>query len=103
MGEDLENKAQSPFVNFSKPLCISHSNTQQARIPNFSEEPLLRTKEALIQRKDIQAQMAELTMQNSSRHIGKIILGQKNSNGDGLQELNKQATSYASDMQQHHL
>ncbi|XP_035963059.2 spindle and centriole-associated protein 1 isoform X1 [Halichoerus grypus] len=106
MGEDLENKAQAPFVNLSQPFYSSHSNTQQARIPEFSEEPLvlgdgqqLRTNEALIQRKDIMARIAELTLQNSAikAHLNNII-GPGGEQGDGVRELNKQETSHVSDM-----
>ncbi|KAM8770831.1 spindle and centriole-associated protein 1 isoform 2-T2 [Rhynchonycteris naso] len=94
MGEDLENKTQAPFVNLSQSLCNSLSNIQQPRYPAFSEEPpvlgdgqQLRTNEALIQRKDIMARIAELTLQNSG--------GEQ---GDGLRELNKQKTSHTSNM-----
>ncbi|XP_045641128.1 spindle and centriole-associated protein 1 isoform X3 [Ursus americanus] len=106
MGEDLENKAQAPFVNLSQPFCSSHSNAQQARIPEFSEElPVLgdgqqlRTNEALIQRKDIMARIAELTLQNSAikAHLNNII-GPGGEQGDGVRELNKQETSHASDL-----
>ncbi|XP_032708114.1 spindle and centriole-associated protein 1 isoform X1 [Lontra canadensis] len=106
MGEDLENKAQAPFVNLSQPFCSSHSNTQQARISEFSEEtPVLgdgqqlRTNEALIQRKDIMARIAELTLQNSAikAHLNNII-GPGGEQGDGVRELNKQETSHVSNM-----
>ncbi|XP_025730192.1 spindle and centriole-associated protein 1 isoform X2 [Callorhinus ursinus] len=106
MGEDLENKAQAPFVNFSQPFCSSHSNTQQARSPEFSEEPLvlgdgqqLRTNAALIQSKDVMARIAELTLQNSAikAHLNNII-GPGGEQGDGVRELNKQETSHVSDM-----
>nr|XP_028700450.1 spindle and centriole-associated protein 1 isoform X2 [Macaca mulatta] len=104
MGEDLENKTQAPFVNLSQPLCNSHSNTQQSRSPTFSEElPVvgdghqLRTNEALIQRKDIMARIADLTLQNSAMkaHTNSII-EPRGEQGDGLRELNKQES--ASDM-----
>ncbi|XP_021548049.1 spindle and centriole-associated protein 1 isoform X2 [Neomonachus schauinslandi] len=105
MGEDLENKAQAPFVNLSQPFCSSHSNTQQARIPEFSEEPLvlgdgqqLRTNEALIQRKDIMARIAELTLQNSAIKAHLNNIGPGGEQGDGVRELNKQETSHVSDM-----
>ncbi|XP_027966390.1 spindle and centriole-associated protein 1 isoform X2 [Eumetopias jubatus] len=106
MGEDLENKAQAPFVNLSQPFCSSHSNTQQARSPEFSEEPLvlgdgqqLRTNAALIQSKDVMARIAELTLQNSAikAHLNNII-GPGGEQGDGVRELNKQETSHVSDM-----
>ncbi|XP_009198259.1 spindle and centriole-associated protein 1 isoform X2 [Papio anubis] len=104
MGEDLENKTQAPFVNLSQPLCNSHSNTQQSRSPTFSEElPVLgdgqqlRTNEALIQRKDIMARIADLTLQNSAMkaHTNSII-EPRGEQGDGFRELNKQES--ASDM-----
>ncbi|KAF3827556.1 hypothetical protein GH733_003042, partial [Mirounga leonina] len=105
MGEDLENKAQAPFVNLSQPFCSSHSNTQQTRIPEFSEEPLvlgdgqqLRTNEALIQRKDIMARIAELTLQNSAIKAHLNNIGPGGEQGDGVRELNKQETSHVSDM-----
>ncbi|XP_011377108.1 spindle and centriole-associated protein 1 isoform X4 [Pteropus vampyrus] len=106
MGEDLENKTQAPFVGLSQPLCNSHSDTQQTRNPTFSEGPSvlgdgqqLRTNEALIQRKDIMARIAELTLQNSAikAHLNNII-GPGGEQGDGLRELNKQETSHTSDM-----
>ncbi|XP_023373622.1 spindle and centriole-associated protein 1 isoform X2 [Otolemur garnettii] len=101
MGEDSENKNQAPFVNFSQPLCNSRSSTQQSRNPMFSEEPpvlgdgqQLRTNEALIQRKDIMARIAELTLQNSAikSHLNNII-GPGGEQGDGLRELNKQEST----------
>ncbi|XP_045396221.1 spindle and centriole-associated protein 1 isoform X2 [Lemur catta] len=104
MGEDLENKTQAPVVNLSQPLCNSHSSAQQLRNPAFSEEPpvlgdgqQLRTNEALIQRKDIMARIAELTLQNSAikAHLNNII-GLGGEQGDGLREPNKQES--ASDM-----
>ncbi|XP_047648266.1 spindle and centriole-associated protein 1 isoform X1 [Phacochoerus africanus] len=106
MGEDLENKTQTLFVNLSQPVCGSHSGTQQLRNSAFSEEPpvlgdgqQLRTNETLIQRKDIMARIAELTLQNSAikAHLNNIIRpgGEQ---GDGLREFNKQETSHASDM-----
>uniref|UniRef100_A0A8C3YLN2 Spindle and centriole-associated protein 1 n=1 Tax=Catagonus wagneri TaxID=51154 RepID=A0A8C3YLN2_9CETA len=106
MGEDLENKTQTPFVNLSQPLCTSHSSTQQLRNPAFSEEPpvledgqQLKTNETLIQRKDIMARIAELTLQNSAikAHLNNII-SSGGEQGDGLREFNKQETSHASDM-----
>ncbi|XP_039698957.1 spindle and centriole-associated protein 1 isoform X9 [Pteropus medius] len=106
MGEDLENKTQAPVVGLSQPLCNSHSDTQQTRNPTFSEGPSvlgdgqqLRTNEALIQRKDIMARIAELTLQNSAikAHLNNII-GPGGEQGDGLRELNKQETSHTSDM-----
>ena len=106
MGEDLENKTQTLFVNLSQPVFGSHSGTQQLRNSAFSEEPpvlgdgqQLRTNETLIQRKDIMARIAELTLQNSTikAHLNNIIRpgGEQ---GDGLREFNKQETSHASDM-----
>lgn len=104
MGEDLE-KTQGPFIGLSQPLCNSHVDTQQTRNPTFSEGPpvlgdgqQLRTNEALIQRKDIMARIAELTLQNSAikAHLNNII-GPGGEQGDGLQELNKQETSCTSD------
>lgn len=106
MGEDLENKTQAPFVSLSQPLCNSLSNTQPLRNPEFSEEPpvlgdgqQLRTDEALIQRKDIMARIAELTLQNSAirAHLNNI-LWPGGEQGDGLRELNKQETSHTSNM-----
>lgn len=104
MGEDLE-KTQGPFIGLSQPLCNSHADTQQTRNPTFSEGPpvlgdgqQLRTNEALIQRKDIMARIAELTLQNSAikAHLNNII-GPGGEQGDGLLELNKQETSCTSD------
>lgn len=106
MGEDSENKTEAPFVNLSQPLCNSLSNTQQPRNPAFSEEPpvlgdgqQLRADEALIQRKNIMAQIAELTLQNSAirAHLNNI-LWPGGEQGDGLRELNKQETSHTSNM-----
>ncbi|XP_026960699.1 spindle and centriole-associated protein 1 isoform X2 [Sagmatias obliquidens] len=106
MGEDLQNKTQAPFVNPSQPLCNSRSSTQQSRNPALSEEPpvlgdgqQLRTNETLIQRKDIMARIAELTLQNSAikAHLNNII-GPGGEQGDGLREFNKQETSHASNM-----
>ncbi|XP_037691502.1 spindle and centriole-associated protein 1 isoform X2 [Choloepus didactylus] len=99
MGEDLENN--SSLVNLSQPLCNSLSNTQQLRNPMFSEEPpvlgdgqQLKTNETLIQRKDILAQIAELTLQNSAikAHLNDII-GSAGEQGDGPRELNKQESA----------
>lgn len=104
MGEDLENKTQVPFVNLSQHLCSSHSSSEQLRNPTFSEEsPVLgdgqqlRTNETLIQRKDIAARIAELTLQNSAikAHLNNIT-GPGGEQGDGLRTLNKQES--ASDM-----
>uniref|UniRef100_A0A2K6ER20 Spindle and centriole-associated protein 1 n=1 Tax=Propithecus coquereli TaxID=379532 RepID=A0A2K6ER20_PROCO len=101
MGEDLENKTQAPVVNLSQPLCNSHSSTQQSRNAAFSDEPpvlgdgqQLRTNEALIQRKDIMARIAELTLQNSAikAHLNNII-GPGGEQGDGLREPNKQESA----------
>ncbi|KAB0397558.1 hypothetical protein E2I00_006113 [Balaenoptera physalus] len=106
MGEDLQNKTQAPFVNLSQPLCNSRSSTQQSRNPALSEEPpvlgdgqQLRTNETLIQRKDIMARIAELTLQNSAikAHLNNII-GPGGEQGDGLGEFNKRERSHASDM-----
>ncbi|KAK2509623.1 hypothetical protein MC885_015703 [Smutsia gigantea] len=105
MGEDLENKTQAPFVSLPQPLCGSCSDSVQARNPVFSEDPpvlgdgqQLGTNEA-IQRKDIMARIAELTLQNSTikAQLNNIIapVGEQ---GDGLRELNSQETSHASDM-----
>ncbi|XP_032154937.1 spindle and centriole-associated protein 1 isoform X2 [Sapajus apella] len=104
MGEDLENKTQSPFVNLSQPLCNSHSNSQHSRNPTFSEErPVLgdgqqlRTSEALIQRKDIVARIAELTLQNPAiKAPMNNTIEPGGEQGDGLWELKKQES--ASDM-----
>ncbi|KAF7483612.1 Hypothetical predicted protein [Marmota monax] len=102
MGEDLENKIQTPFVNFSQNLCNFHPNTQQSRNLAFSEEPSvqgngqqLRTNEAsLVERKDIMARIAELTLQNSAikTQLNNITcpVGEQ---GDGLRELNKQESA----------
>ncbi|XP_057401730.1 spindle and centriole-associated protein 1 isoform X3 [Balaenoptera acutorostrata] len=106
MGEDLQNKTQAPFVNLSQPLCNSRSSTQQSRNPALSEEPpvlgdgqQLRTNETLIQRKDIIARIAELTLQNSAikAHLNNII-GPGGEQGAGLWEFNKQEMSHASNM-----
>ncbi|XP_066890733.1 spindle and centriole-associated protein 1 isoform X7 [Kogia breviceps] len=106
VGEDLQNKTQAPFVNLSQPLCNSCSSTQKSRHPALSEEPpvlgdgqQLRTNETLIQRKDITARIAELTLQNSAikAHLNNII-GPGGEQGDGLREFNRQETSHASDM-----
>ncbi|XP_077627978.1 spindle and centriole-associated protein 1 isoform X2 [Crocuta crocuta] len=106
MGEGLENKARAPFVNLSQPFCSSHSHIQQARNREFSEEPSilgdgqqLRTNEALIQRRDVMARIAELTLQNSAlkAHLNNTI-GPGGEQGDGPQDLNKQETSHASDV-----
>ncbi|XP_069886327.1 spindle and centriole-associated protein 1 isoform X1 [Dipodomys merriami] len=101
MGEDLENKIQTPFVNLSQPLSSSHPTTQQLRNPPFSEEfPVLgdgqqfQTNETLTQRKDIMARIAELTLQNSAikAHLNNIT-GSGGEQGDGLPELNKQESA----------
>ena len=105
MGEDSQSKTQAPFVSLSQPLCSSRSSMQQSRNPTLSEEPLvlgdgpqLRTNETLIQRKDIMARIAELTLQNSAirAHLNNII-GPGGEQGDGLREFNRQETSHASD------
>lgn len=105
MGEDSQSKTQAPFVSLSQPLCSSQSSMQQSRNPTLSEEPLvlgdgqqLRTNETLIQRKDIMARIAELTLQNSAirAHLNNII-GPGGEQGDGLREFNRQETSHASD------
>ncbi|XP_059132850.1 spindle and centriole-associated protein 1 [Peromyscus eremicus] len=103
MGEDLENKTQAPFVNLSQPPCTSLPTTQQSRNPAFSEEPpvlgdgqQLRTNEALAQRKDIMARIAELTLQNSAikAHLNNITrsvsVGEQ---GDGFREPSKQGSA----------
>ncbi|XP_020033796.2 spindle and centriole-associated protein 1 isoform X2 [Castor canadensis] len=104
MGEELENKAQMPFVNLLQPRSSSLPTTQQLRSSAFSQEPpvlgdgqQLRTNEALIQRKDIMARIAELTLQNSAikAHLNNIS-GSGGEQGDGLREMNKQES--ASDM-----
>lgn len=106
MGEDLENKTQTSFVNLSQPLSNSHSNTQQLRNSVFSEElPIMgdgqqfKTNEVLMQRKDLMKRIAELTLQNSAikTHLNNIILpgGEQ---GDGRWEFNKQEPSHTSDM-----
>ncbi|XP_006161878.1 spindle and centriole-associated protein 1 isoform X2 [Tupaia chinensis] len=101
MGEDLENKTQAPFVNLSQPVGSSHSTTQQLRNPVFSEEPpgpgdgqQLRTNEALTQRKDIMARIAELTLQNSviKAHLNNIA-GPGGEQGDGLRESTLQESA----------
>ncbi|XP_055481116.1 spindle and centriole-associated protein 1 isoform X1 [Psammomys obesus] len=105
MGEDLENKAQPPFVNLSQPPCNSLPTTQQSRNPTFSEEPSvlgdgqqLRANEALIQRKAVMARIAELTLQNSAikAHLNNIT-SSGGEQGDGLREQSKQG-SVSSDM-----
>lgn len=101
MGEDLENKTQAPFVSLSQPPCGSLPTTQQSRNPAFPEEPpvlgdgqQLRTNEALAQRKDIMARIAELTLQNSAikAHLNNITrsVGEQ---GDGLREPSKQGSA----------
>ncbi|XP_040606723.1 spindle and centriole-associated protein 1 isoform X4 [Mesocricetus auratus] len=104
MGEDLENKAQTQFVNLSQPPCNSLPTSQQSRTPAFSEEPpvlgdgqQLRTNEAPVQRKDIMTRIAELTLQNSAikAHLNNIT-GSVGEQGDGLREPSKQGS--ASDM-----
>ncbi|OBS72589.1 hypothetical protein A6R68_12837 [Neotoma lepida] len=101
MGEDLENKTQTPFVNLSQPPCNSLPTTQQSRNPGFSEEPpvlgdgqQLRTNEALVQRKDIMARIAELTLQNSAikAHLNNNT-GSVGEQGDGLREPSKQGSA----------
>ncbi|XP_040836407.1 spindle and centriole-associated protein 1 isoform X1 [Ochotona curzoniae] len=101
MGEDLENKTQAPFINLSQQLCSSHSNSQQKRNHTFSDEPpvlgdgqQLRTNEAVMQRKDIAARIAELTLQNSAikAHLNNIT-GPGGEQGDGLRGLNKQESA----------
>lgn len=105
MGEDLENKTQAPLVSPSQPLCDSHSDTQQTRNPAFSEEPSvlgdgqqLRKSEAFLQRKDIMARIAELTLQNSAikAHLSSVI-GPGGEQGDGLRELSQQEACPTSD------
>ncbi|XP_029426212.1 spindle and centriole-associated protein 1 isoform X3 [Nannospalax galili] len=104
MGEDLESKTQTAFVNLPQPPCSSFPTTQQSRSPVFSEEPpvlgdgqQLKANEALAQRKDIMARIAELTLQNSAiqAHLNNIT-GSGGEQGDGLRELHKQEG--ASDM-----
>uniref|UniRef100_A0A8I3X7L8 Spindle and centriole-associated protein 1 n=1 Tax=Callithrix jacchus TaxID=9483 RepID=A0A8I3X7L8_CALJA len=102
MGEDLE-KTQSPLVNLSQPFCNSHSNRQHSRNPPFSEEPpalgdgqQLRTNEmnALIQRKDIVARIAELTLQNPGikAHMNNTV-EPGGEQGDRLREAKKQESA----------
>nr|XP_004672374.2 spindle and centriole-associated protein 1 isoform X1 [Jaculus jaculus] len=95
MGEDLENRTQTPLVNLSQPPCSSQTTFQQSRSPVFPEEPpvlgdgqQLRTNEALIQRKDTMARIAELTLQNSAikAHLHAAAMGEQ---GDGHRELNR--------------
>lgn len=97
MGEDPENKGQPPLVNLSQPTCTSLPSAQQSRNPALSEEPTvlgdgqqLRT-EALAQRKDIMARIAELTLQNSAMkaHLSNIT-SSGGEQGDGLREPSKQ-------------
>lgn len=102
MGEDLENRTQTPFANFSQTLCNFHPNTQQSRNPAFSEEPSVqgdgqqvRTNEtSSVQRKDIMARIAELTLHNSAikTHLNNIT-GPAGEQGDGLRELNQQESA----------
>ncbi|KAL1787742.1 hypothetical protein HispidOSU_008355 [Sigmodon hispidus] len=101
MGEDLENKTQTQFVNLPQPPCNSLPTTQQSRNPAFSEEPpvlgdgqQLRTNEALVQRKDIMTRIAELTLQNSAikAHLSNIT-GSVGEQGDGLREPSKQGSA----------
>ncbi|XP_076974474.1 spindle and centriole-associated protein 1 isoform X3 [Tamandua tetradactyla] len=99
MGEDLENSSQDALVNLSQPLCNSLPSTQQSRNPTLSEEPPVlgdgqQLDETLIQRKDILARIAELTLQNSAikAHLNDII-GTGGEQGDGPQELNKQEST----------
>nr|BAC33458.1 unnamed protein product [Mus musculus] len=101
MGEDLENKGQPAFVSLSQPPCSSLPSTQQPRNPVLSEEPTvlgdgqqLRTSEALVQRKDIMARIAELTLQNSAikAHLNNIT-SSGGEQGDGLREPRKQGSA----------
>ncbi|XP_034371785.1 spindle and centriole-associated protein 1 [Arvicanthis niloticus] len=101
MGEDLENRGQPPFVSLSQPPCSSLPSTQQSRNPVFSEEPTvlgdgqqLRTTEALVQKKDIMARIAELTLQNSAikAHLNNIT-SSGGEQGDGLREPSKQGSA----------
>lgn len=101
MGEDPENKTLTPFVSLSQPPCSSLPTTQQLRNPVFSEEPpvlgdgqQLRTSEALAQRKDIMARIAELTLQNSAikAHLNNVT-GPVGEQGDGLREPSKQGSA----------
>ncbi|XP_028608270.1 spindle and centriole-associated protein 1 [Grammomys surdaster] len=101
MGEDLENRGQPPFVSLSQPPCSSLPSTQQSRNPMFSEEPTvlgdgqqLRTTEALVQKKDIMARIAELTLQNSAikAHLNNIT-SSGGEQGDGLRESSKQGSA----------
>ncbi|XP_048202583.1 spindle and centriole-associated protein 1 isoform X2 [Perognathus longimembris pacificus] len=101
MGEDSENKTQTPSVSLSQPLSSSHPTTQQLRNPPFSEElPILgdgqqfRTNETLTQRKDIMARIAELTLQNSAikAHLNNITVS-GGEQGDGLREFSKQESA----------
>lgn len=101
MGEELENKGQPTFVDLSQPPCRSLPSIQQSRNPLFPEEPAvlgdgqqLRTSEALVQRKDIMARIAELTLQNSAikAHLNNIG-SSGGEQGDGLRELSKQGNA----------
>lgn len=101
MGEDPENKPLTPFVSLPQPPCSSLPTTQQPRNPVFSEEPpvlgdgqQLRTSEALAQRKDIMARIAELTLQNSAikAHLNNVT-GPVGEQGDGLREPSKQGSA----------
>lgn len=96
MEEDMENKTRVPVFSLFQTLRSSHSNIQQDRTPNFSEEPLvlgdgpqLRTNEAGM-RKDFMAQIVESTLQNLAikTHLSNNI-GPEGEQGDGLQEFNK--------------
>lgn len=101
MGEDLENRGQPPFVSLSQPPCSSLPSTQPPRNSVFSEEPTvlgdgqqLRTTEALVQKKDIMARIAELTLQNSAikAHLNNIS-SSGGEQGDGLREPSKQGSA----------
>ncbi|XP_052014195.1 spindle and centriole-associated protein 1 isoform X2 [Apodemus sylvaticus] len=101
MGEDPENKGQPPLVNLSQPTCSSLPSAQHLRNPTLSEEPTvlgdgqqLRTTEALAQRKDIMARIAELTLQNSAikAHLSNIT-SSGGEQGDGLREPSKQGSA----------
>ncbi|XP_063081053.1 spindle and centriole-associated protein 1 isoform X2 [Cavia porcellus] len=100
MGEDLENKTQTPFVDLAQPPCSSQPSVQQMRNPALSEDLLvlgdgqqLRTSESSVQRKDIMARIAELTLQNSAikARLSKTdVSGGEQGDGLNIQELNKQ-------------
>lgn len=72
MGEDSAEQNPGSFVSLSQPLCSSRSHAAAPRKPHtprrtpgaVGDGQQLRTNETLIQRKDIMALIAELTLQN---------------------------------------